>query len=46
MSGDIGVRLNNDWWGRADDFAAITAMDRNRISVALDFSNVISPSTP
>ncbi len=46
MSGDIGVRLNNGWWGRADDFAAITAMDRNRISVALDFSNVIPPPTP
>ncbi len=45
MSGDIGVRLDNGWWGRADDFAAITAMDRKRISVALDFSNVMPPPT-
>jgi hypothetical protein len=39
-SKDICVRLDNDWWGRADDFAAITAMDRKRISVTLDFRNV------
>lgn len=43
---DIHVRLTNDWWGRAADFAAITAMDRQRISVTLDFSNVMpSPTT-
>jgi hypothetical protein len=46
VSGDIRVRLDNDWWGRADDFAAITAMDRNRISQTLDFSNVMPVRTP
>ena len=46
MSGDIGVRMDNGWWGRAAEFAAITAMDRNRISVTLDFTNVMPPSTP
>jgi hypothetical protein len=29
-----------------NDFAAITAMDRNRISLTLDFSNVMSALTP
>jgi hypothetical protein len=43
-SGDIAVRMDNGWWGRAADFAVITAMDRNRISVALDFSNVMPPT--
>jgi hypothetical protein len=42
-SGDISVRLDNAWWGRGDEFAAITAMDRNRISVILDFRNVMPP---
>lgn len=46
VSGDIRVWLDNDWWGRADDFAAITAMDRNRISRTLDFSNVMLARTP
>ena len=46
VSGDIRVRLNNDWWGRADDFATITAMDRNRISETLDFTNVMPAHTP
>jgi hypothetical protein len=41
VSGDIRVWLDNDWWGRADDFATITAMDRNRIGQTLDFSNVM-----
>lgn len=41
FASDIQVRLTNDWWGRADDFTAITAMDRNRIRVTLDFSNVM-----
>jgi hypothetical protein len=45
-SGDIGVRLDKGWWGRAGEFAAITAMDRKRISIALDFSNVMPPLTP
>ncbi len=45
-SGDIRVRMDNDWWGRAADFAAITAMDRNRPSVTLDFSNVMPPPIP
>lgn len=46
VSGDIRVRLNNDWWGRTDDFAAITAMDRNRSSQTLDFRNVMPARTP
>jgi hypothetical protein len=41
MPEDVRVRLDNDWWGRAGDFAAITAMDRKRISVTLDFRNVM-----
>jgi hypothetical protein len=45
MSADIRVRLDNDWWGRADDFAVITAMDRKRIRVTLDFSNVMPALT-
>ncbi len=47
-SGDVRVRLDNDWWGRASDFAAITSMDRKRIRVKLDFSNVMPapPATP
>ena len=40
------VRLDNGWWGRADDFAAITAMDRKRISLTVDFSNVIPSPAP
>jgi hypothetical protein len=39
VAGDIRVQLDNNWWGRADDFATITAMDRKRVSVKLDFSN-------
>ena len=46
VSSDISVRLDNGWWGRADDFAAITAMDRNRVSITLDFSNVMPPPAP
>lgn len=46
VSGDIRVRMDNGWWGRADDFAAITAMDRKRISVKLDFTNVMPAPTP
>jgi hypothetical protein len=46
ISGDIGVRLDNGWWGRVAEFAAITAMDRKRISVTLDFSNQMPPPTP
>jgi hypothetical protein len=46
MSEDIRVRMDNGWWGRADDFAALTAMDRNRVSVTLDFSNVMPATTP
>ena len=46
MSGDISVRLDNGWWGRAAEFAAITAMDRNRTSVTIDFSNHMPPLTP
>jgi hypothetical protein len=45
MSGDIGVRLDNGWWGRADDFAAITAMDRNRISGAVIARRIASRSS-
>jgi hypothetical protein len=45
-SGDIAVRLDNDWWGRADDFATITALDRKRPSITLDFSNVMPVPTP
>jgi hypothetical protein len=41
VSGDIQVRLDNDWWGRAADFAAITAMDHKRIRVKLDFRNLM-----
>jgi len=46
LSGDIRIRLNNDWWGRADDFAIIAAMDRNRKRLTLDFSNVMPATTP
>ena len=46
VSSDISIRLDNGWWGRADDLAAITAMDRNRVSITLDFSNVMSASAP
>jgi hypothetical protein len=46
IASDIQVRLDNGWWGRADDFAAITAMDRNRISLTVDFSNVMPVPTP
>lgn len=46
MSGGISVRLDNDWWGRADDFAAITAMDHERTRVTLDFGNVMPTPTP
>jgi len=48
VSGDVRVRLDNDWWGRAADFAAITSMDRKRTRVKLDFSNVMPapPATP
>ena len=45
-SGGISVRLDNGWWGRADDFAAITAMDHDRIRVTLDFGNVIPTPIP
>jgi|ERR1035441_6209248 hypothetical protein len=47
VTGDIRVRLDNDWWGRAADFTAITAMDQKRTRVKLDFSNVMpAPSAP
>jgi hypothetical protein len=46
IASDIRVRLDNGWWGRAAEFAAITAMDRNRISVTIDFSNYLPPPTP
>ena len=46
IASDIHVRLDNGWWGRAADFAAIAAMDRNRISVTLDFRNVMPLPTP
>lgn len=46
MSGETSVRLDNGWWGRADDFAAITAMDHERARVTLDFSNVMPSPTP
>jgi hypothetical protein len=46
VSGDIRVRLDNEWWGRADDFAAITATDRKRIRQTLDFTNVMPAPTP
>lgn len=44
-SGDIRIRMDNDWWGRADDFATIAAMDRKRPSLTMDFSNVMPAST-
>jgi len=46
IASDIRIRLDNGWWGRAAEFAAITAMDRNRISVTIDFSNYLPPPTP
>ncbi len=46
IASDIHVRLTNDWWGRAGDFAAITAMDRKRSRVTLDFGNVTPALTP
>jgi hypothetical protein len=51
VTGDIHVRLDNDWWGRAADFGAITAMDQKRTRVKLDFTNVmpqppVPPSAP
>lgn len=41
VSSDITVQLDNGWWGRVADLAAITAMDRKRTSLTLDFSNVM-----
>jgi hypothetical protein len=41
VSSDIIVQMDNGWWGRAADLTAITAMDRKRVSLTLDFSNVM-----
>jgi hypothetical protein len=47
FSTDVQVRMDNDWWGRAADFASLAAMDRKRIRVTLDFKEVMpSPSSP
>jgi hypothetical protein len=46
VSGDVRLWLDNGWWGRADDFAAITAMDRKRISKTLNFTNVMPAPKP
>jgi hypothetical protein len=45
-TGDIRARLDNEWWGRAADFAAITAMDRKRIRLTLDFDSVMPAPPP
>jgi len=45
-SEDVRVRLDNDWWGRAEDFATLTAMDRKNFRLKLDFSNVMPSTAP
>lgn len=45
-SSGITVQLDNGWWGRAADLTAITAMDRKRVSMTLNFNNIMPSPAP